>query len=52
MKAEVTVKVYDSVEAAYEVRNLKRLGYERVQNSFWIEVWETNNNRVVLERDF
>lgn len=49
---EVTVKVYDSIEAEYEIKNLVKLGYKRTQNAFWIEHWEKNNNRVILERDF
>ena len=52
IKTEVTVKVYDSVEAEYEIRNLKKLGYTRTQNAFWIEQWENDTNRVILERDF
>lgn len=49
---EIKVKVYDSVEAEYEVKNLKKLGYVRTQNTFWFEWWEKGNNRVVMERDF
>lgn len=49
---EVTVKVYDSIEAEYEIRNLRKLGYKRTQNAFWVENWEKDNNRVILERDF
>ena len=49
---EVTVKVYDSIEAEYEIRNLRKLGYKRIQNAFWVEYWEKDNNRVILERDF
>lgn len=51
-KTEVVVKVYDSVEAEYEIRNLRKLGYERVQNCFWAEHWVKGNNKVILERDF
>lgn len=49
---EITVKVYDSEEAAYEIRNLRKLGYRRTQNAFWVEWWEKGDNRVILERDF
>lgn len=51
-KTEVIDKVYDSVEAEYEIRNLKRAGYKRVQNCFWTEIWENEKNRVILVRDF
>lgn len=49
---EVNVKVYDSVEAAYEIKNLKKAGYVRTQNCFWFEHWEKGTNRVILGRDF
>lgn len=49
---EMLVKVYDSEEAEYEIRNLRKYGYTRVQNSFWVEHWQKGNNRVILERDF
>lgn len=49
---EVIVKVYDIEEAEYETRNLKKLGYRRTLEAFWIEYWEKDNNRVILERDF
>ena len=49
---EVRVKVYDSVEAEYEIKNLRKLGYQRTENAFWVEYWEKGNNRVILERDF
>ena len=49
---ELTVKVYDSVEAEYEIRNLKKLGYIRTQHAYWVEWWEKDNNRVIVERDF
>lgn len=49
---EVIVKVYDSVEAEYEIKNLRKCGYKRTQNCFWFEYWEKGNNRVILERDF
>ena len=52
MKTEVVVKVYDNTEAEYETRNLKKLGYRRTQNCFWVEHWENDKNRVILERDF
>lgn len=52
MKTTVTVTVYDSTEAAYEIRNLKRLGYKRTSNAFWTEIWEKGTNTVVLVRDF
>lgn len=52
IKTEVTVKVYDSEEASYEIRNLKKLGYQRTQNAFWVEWWEKETNRVILVRDF
>ena len=49
---EVRVKVYDSVEAEYEIRNLRKLGYVRTQNCYWIEHWSNGTNLVILERDF
>ena len=49
---QVTVKVYDSIEAEYEIRNLRKLGYQRTQNAFFFFFWEKDNNRVILERDF
>lgn len=49
---EIRVKVYDSTEAEYEIRNLRKLGYTRTQNAFWVEWWEKGDNRVILERDF
>ena len=49
---EVNVKVYDEVEAAREISNLRKLGYRRTQNCYWVEFWEKGSNRVILERDF
>lgn len=49
---EIRVKVYDSTEADYEIRNLRKLGYQRTQNAFWVEHWEKGSHRVILERDF
>ena len=49
---EVNVKVYDEAEATYEISNLRKLGYRRTQNSYWVEYWEKGLNRVILERDF
>ena len=49
---EVIVKVHDSIEAEYEIINLRKLGYRRTQNAYWVEWWEKGNNRVILERDF
>lgn len=49
---EVTVRVYDSIEADYEIRNLRKCGYVRTQNCFWVEHWVKGDNRVVLVRDF
>lgn len=49
---EIIVKVYDSVEAEHETRNLRKLGYERTQNAFWVEHWKKGNHLVILERDF
>lgn len=52
MKANVVVKVYDAEEAAYEIRQLKKLGYNRTSNCFWIEIWEKAGYVVQVERDF
>lgn len=52
MFEEIIVKAYDSVETDYKIRNLRKLGYKRTQNAFWVEWWEKDNNRVILERDF
>lgn len=52
MMKEVNVKVYDSVEAEHEIRNLRKLGYTRIQNAYWVEWWEKDDNRVILERDY
>ena len=49
---EVRVKVYDSVEADYEIRNLRKLGYKRTENCYWFERWSNGSNLVILERDF
>lgn len=49
---EVLVKVYDSVEAECEIRSLRKRGYVRTQNAYWVEWWEKDDNRVILERDF
>lgn len=49
---EIIVKVYDSVEAEHETRNLRKLGYERTQNAFWVEHWKKGDHLVILERDF
>lgn len=49
---EVIDKVYDSVEYDYEVRNLRKAGYQRVQNCFWFEHWVKGNTLVILERDY
>lgn len=52
IKTEVISKVYDSTEAEYEIRSLKKLGYTRIQNSFWFEYWEKGTHRVIIERDY
>ena len=33
-------ELYDSVEAEHEIRNLRKLGYTRTQNAYWVEWWE------------
>lgn len=52
MEANVITKVYDAEEAAYEIRSLKKLGYTRTSNCFWVETWEKDGYVVQLERDF
>lgn len=52
IKTEVTLKVYDSTEAENVIRSLKKLGYIRTQNSFWVEYWEKGTHRVIIERDY
>lgn len=49
---EVLDKVYDEIEAEYEIRNLKKAGYVRIQNCFWFEHWVKGDTKVILERDF
>lgn len=49
---EVIVKVHDSEEAEREIRNLRKLGYSRTQNAYWVEWWEKDEDHVILERDF
>lgn len=50
--SEVRVKVYDEEEAQYEIRNLRKAGYVRVENCFWYEHWMKGSHLVILERDF
>lgn len=49
---KLTIKVYDSQDAEKEMRNLKRLGYTRTQNAYWVEYWVKGERMVILERDF
>lgn len=49
---EVTVKAFDSEDANEQTRRLKKLGYKRIQNAFWIEHWVKGTHMVILERDY
>lgn len=39
-------------EAQNLICDLRSNGYERVANSFWYEIWQKGNHKVVMERDF
>lgn len=52
IKTEVIVRVYDSVDADYEIRNLLKLGYTCTQNCFYVEHWQKGSHLVILIRDF
>lgn len=34
------------------IANLKRGGFVRTQNCYWVEWWEKNNTRFIVIRDF
>jgi hypothetical protein len=51
--ADVIVKCYSSEEAAQHIWQLKKNGYKRVQNCFWVEIWEKPNGWTVeLDREW
>lgn len=30
---------------------LKRNGFKRVENAYWVEIWKNGNQEVILERE-
>ena len=39
-------------EAQELIRNLRKAGYTRTQNAYWVEWFENCEERHILERDF
>lgn len=52
MKANVIEKLHSEEDVQYEIYNLKKLGYKRIENCVWVEYWEKENWIVKLVRDF
>lgn len=54
---EMKMKEYTHIckseqEAEEGINNLKRAGFKRTQNCYWIEWWEKDNCRHIVVREF
>ena len=52
-EANVIVKAYSNDDALEHIAQLRKNGYTRKGNCFWVEIWQKPNGWTVqLERDY
>ena len=49
---EITKRCKNENEVQEGIANLKKAGFVRTQNCYWVEWWEKNSTRFVVVRDF
>ena len=49
---EIRKSFETELDVQIEIMNLKKQGFKRTQNAYWVEWWENDDTRFILERDF
>ena len=49
---EYIKKCKSEAEVQEGIRNLKKAGFKRTANCYWVELWEKNETRFVVIREF